>query len=357
MTPVAEIEIASGDSATLNDRLVSVSLHDEAGHQNDRLTLVLDDRDPSIEFPPEGTEVRVSLGYESGGASLPVPSPLTEMGIFVITELEASGDEGGNLIKISANSLDTLSTAKQSRSRDYHNKKLGEIVTEVAERNEFEARIDPDLEEIEIPHIDQTNESDMAFVTRIGTRFGAAPKFVENRIMLFAKQGKTRSVGGADMPPVPLQRTDVTRFNYLKQGRGRQKKVRAKYYDKDKAEEMKAEVDSDQEVDSEFELAGTFATEEQAMDAVKGKARALETQKEVFSFDSIGLPGLLAEAVVNLIGEWKQGIPVVWKVISVDHTFTNSGYTTSCQCELTESGADLTINTTGDFFGGNTAIA
>lgn len=72
MKPVFRIVIdGHGDITDLvRDRLLSLSVSDEAGRQSDSAELRLDDRVSVIRLPPKGAEMTVSLGYEGGGETV-----------------------------------------------------------------------------------------------------------------------------------------------------------------------------------------------------------------------------------------------------------------------------------------------
>ncbi len=53
-----------------------------------------------------------------------------------------------------------------------HDTTLGAIVEAIASRNRLEASVAPSLAGIKIPHIDQSQESDAKFLTRLAERNG-----------------------------------------------------------------------------------------------------------------------------------------------------------------------------------------
>ncbi|MCP9785394.1 contractile injection system protein, VgrG/Pvc8 family [Cyanobium sp. N5-Cardenillas] len=97
MRPAFRLSINGLDATTqVRDRLVSITVVDEAGQQSDTCEVAIDDRDASIPVPPEGAAVVVELGYEG--------APLVSVGSFVIDEVEFGNGPRSMVIKASSTS-------------------------------------------------------------------------------------------------------------------------------------------------------------------------------------------------------------------------------------------------------------
>lgn len=95
MRPAFRLSINGMDATgQVRDRLVSLTVTDEAGQQSDTCEVVLDDRDASIPAPPEGAAVVVELGYEG--------TPLVAVGSFVVDEVEFGSGPRSLVIKASS---------------------------------------------------------------------------------------------------------------------------------------------------------------------------------------------------------------------------------------------------------------
>ncbi|MFP3786768.1 contractile injection system protein, VgrG/Pvc8 family, partial [Burkholderia sp. SIMBA_024] len=81
----------------------------------------------------------------------------------------------------------------------YHDTTLSDIVQKVAARNKLKATLAAGLGTIKISHIDQTQETDAAFLTRLATLNGAVAA-VKNGALLFMRPGKGTSVNGKPLP-------------------------------------------------------------------------------------------------------------------------------------------------------------
>ncbi len=81
MTPDFKV-IAAGINITpqIRDRLLSLTVNDEAGLRSDQVEITLDDRDNAIELPSPGAPLAVFMGYKE--------TFLVPMGVYTV-------DDGG----------------------------------------------------------------------------------------------------------------------------------------------------------------------------------------------------------------------------------------------------------------------
>ncbi|MDE9537225.1 phage late control D family protein, partial [Xenorhabdus bovienii] len=150
-------------NALIQNRLVSLSLADNRGFEADQLDIELDDSDGQLSLPRRGVELSLHLGWQG--------EPLIHKGKFIVDEIEYSG--APDKITIRARSADFRATLNISREESYHQKTVSDIVRTLAQRNNLQPEIDKTLAEINLSHIDQTNESDGSFLTRLAKQEGA----------------------------------------------------------------------------------------------------------------------------------------------------------------------------------------
>ena len=68
MTPAFQIIANSVDQTALfQDRLVSLTLTDQAGQKSDTVQITLDNRDNRITLPEVGAVLDISLGFKESG--------------------------------------------------------------------------------------------------------------------------------------------------------------------------------------------------------------------------------------------------------------------------------------------------
>ena len=144
-------------TAKIADRVLSIRVTDEAGYRADTLEIALDDRDNLFERPEPGAKLAVSLGYRE--------TFLTLMGIYITDEVVMKGPP--DKISIRAKAVNLGGPIREQKTRAWHEKTLEDIVTAIADEHQLEPRIAEPLKAVAYEHLDQTDESDIHFLTRI----------------------------------------------------------------------------------------------------------------------------------------------------------------------------------------------
>ncbi|SFU19247.1 hypothetical protein SAMN05192562_11063 [Kosakonia arachidis] len=183
-------------TARLAPRLVALTVTDNRGFEADTLILTLDDSDGKIEMPERNALVNVSIGRQG--------SVLTNMGSFFIDQVTHRGTP--DQLVITGRSVDFRNDMNTPKERSWHDTTLGEIVKDIAWRNSLSASVSPELAGIKIAHIDQSKESDIAFLTRLAIRNGAEIA-VKSGVLIFLVPGKCVR-GGKAVSTVTISRSD-----------------------------------------------------------------------------------------------------------------------------------------------------
>lgn len=173
------------------DRVLSLSVSDEAGFESDELVITLDDADPRIARPRQGAVLTLALGHDG--------EALAEFGADTVEEVERSG--WPRRLTLTAKAADHARGMKEPKTRAWEGRTLGDVVRAIAGEHGLRAEIGDALASVRLPCIAQTEESDQHLLTRIGKRVGAviAPK--DQRLLVTARHsGKT--VSGQSMPEV-----------------------------------------------------------------------------------------------------------------------------------------------------------
>ncbi len=89
----------------------------------------------------------------------------------------------------------------------------------IASRNRLEASVAPSLAGIKIPHIDQSQESDAKFLTRLAERNGGEVS-VKMGKLLFLKAGQGVTASGKKIPQITITRSDGDRHHFAIADRG-----------------------------------------------------------------------------------------------------------------------------------------
>ena len=317
MTPAARIEIA-GKAADprLIDRLVSLTVTDEAGTKADTFELVVDARG-GLSVPPIGAEVRVWLGYE--------PSPVYR-GRFRITEYERSGPL--QTVSISAHAADLSSKIRAPKMRSFHETTVKAIVEDVAGANGLTAIVDEEIGAHEVEHIDQQGESDVAFLSRLAKRHGATFKLGAGKV-LFAAKGSRSLPDGQAKQAVTIRPEDVSRWSMRVAKRGEYDGASATYIDTVTGKRKTAKAGSGERLHRDRRLYGSKAEAAAAAAAKLGEQNRGERTGDV---EGPGMPTLYAEALVTLKG-FDADVDGTFLAKSVSHSYSSSGYTTSVSLE------------------------
>ena len=196
-TPI--VEFYGANAALLNQRIMHWRHTDAAGIESDRLELTL-----NIEglegLPSMSGKIGLRVGYKESG--------LVEKGEFAITQRTPVLFPMRLMIVATAAPFSMVdpSSYRQRRSASYGPTTLGALFRQMVERHGFSARVAPALEGIAIAHIDQSNESDMAFITRLAKRYCAVTKPF-NELYVLAEAGQVKTLSLKQLPEVKLSVT------------------------------------------------------------------------------------------------------------------------------------------------------
>jgi len=331
----------------LSGRLISLSITDNRGFEADELQLELDDSDGLLALPAKGAKLRVSLGWKGEG--------VMHQNVFTVDELEHSG--APDVLSIRARSADFRATLNVKREQSYHGVTLGAIVQTVASRHKLKSTVSDELAGIAIEHIDQTNESDASFLTRLAQMHGAIA-CVKNDTLLVMPTGGGKSASGQPLPVATITRADGDSHRFSMADREAYSGVTAYWLDTRKAQRQATEVKrkkkkpqttevlSDAKDNGDNVMVGedgnvkilrhTYASKENAYRAAKSAWEQLQRGAATFSLTlARGRPDLFPELPVRVKGFKAEIDSTEWIMTRCVHTLDNTtGYTTSIECEL-----------------------
>lgn len=323
MKPVFSI-MANGRDITsrLGDRLISLKMIDVAGWRSDEASFTLDMRDGKLPVPPLGALLNVELGYED------VPGPLK--GTFKVDALEVSGFPAK--LEIIARATDLLGQMKAPQSQTWHQRTIGSIVAEIAEKTNLIPAVSNELKDVLIPHIDQTAESFMHFLTRLARDYGAIFK-VKDEKLVFVTAGTGISANGIALPAVGIRRRDILDYRYSGTGRNRFAGVKARWRNVPLNRDVVELAGIEGEDKAVKELTFPFPTQGEARAAAEAALRKLQRREEKLELTVIGNPKARAMFPLAVTG---LGLPVDgddWLIQRADHSYSRSGYITRLTCE------------------------
>ncbi len=305
-------------TAKIQDRLLRLTVTDEAGIKSDTAEISLDDRDAALEVPRRGAKLEVWLGYIESGIYL--------MGTYVVDEIELSGPPRTMLIR--AKAADMLQSLKSPKTRPWDKVTLGSIVETIASEHGYQPGVDSSLAGIYFEHVDQTEESDMHFLTRLAKQYDAVAK-PANGFMVLAPKGSSKSASGQDLPAVSLGLSDLTSWNVTLADRGKYKTVKVYYHDWKTGKRTEIKIGTE---DPAYVLRHTYPDAEQAKAAGSAKLEGFFRGEAKASFCFPGNPLVAAEILLTVTGV-RDGVDGDWIVRSVTHEFSNSGYNSRVEAE------------------------
>lgn len=307
-------------------RLQSLRLTDRRGLEADQLDIVLEDHDNRLDLPPRGAELQLALGWQGEG--------LIDRGTYIVDEVEHAGSP--DTLTIRARSADMREDLPGKRSQSWHELTIADIVTTLAERHDLEPKVSPTLAGILIEHIDQTDESDMHFLTRLAERYDAVATIkAGNLIFIPAGQGTTAS--GLEIPPIQLRRQAGDMHRYTVTDRDAFTGVKAYWNDPDHAERQEVIAGEEENLKA---LRPTYATEADALAAARAEWQRIKRGAASFALDiAEGRPDLYPETPVWLIG-WKPQIEATpWLIVEISHELNDTALTTALQMEVRNTDA------------------
>ena len=318
--PAYRVEVDGSDiTGILVKRLISLNLSDAAGVQSDRVTILLSDAEliSRLREPSVGAELKVWLGY---GFSLKY------MGLFIADRVEISGPP--DVMSISAvasihgetTSGKTVVTEQKNRSWPVGTT-LGALVSEVAADHGMRPAVSPSLSGIELPHIDQVDESDIHLLSRLALDLDAIAKPGDGQLVL-AKRGESLSVGGQPMPTVPIALGDVSSWRSSRSLREAVGQVIAVWHDLDAGVPVECTTGSGTPIQR---LKQRYPSREAAQRAADAEFARTSRAGRALQLQMPGNPDLVAEGTVNLSG-FRSYLDGAWLVTRVEHSIDGSGY-------------------------------
>ena len=313
-------------TGTLQSRLISLRYTDASGVESDILEVVVSDADPDapIQQPPPGAEMQLFLGYD--GLS-------QYMGAFVADEIEMSGWPSEMTIRarsaVFAKSKKGKTGLQSQKSRSWpKDTKIGDMVSKIAKEHSLTPKVSESLKSIKLPHIAQTDESDLNFLSRIARKYDGVVKPVGENL-IFAKRGETKSVSGENLPPVVLTPGQVSRFRVVTSTRETAGMVVAYWHAVKNAKRHEVKVGEGEPVKR---LKMYYPTQEMALAAARAELDRRKRHKTTISIQFPGDPNVAAEAKLVLAG-FREGVDGEWLITRVEHTLGSGGYVCSVEAE------------------------
>jgi phage protein D len=328
MQPAYTVTVSGSDiTGKIRDRLISLRVTDEAGSSADAVEIVLDNRKDAIAAPRTGVQLEVAMGYQGTG--------LSDMGLYTVDEIIVSGSvNAGKTLTIRAKAADMLASLKERKTRAWDNGTLSDIVGTIAGEHKLTPRVEAVLSAIQFTHLDQTNESDLHFLSRLARHYDAIAK-PANGFLLFVPRGEAKTASGKNLPTIALTAGDLNSWRARAAERGKYKAVIANWKNAGtgKREPIKAGAGT-----PVFTLRRTYADATTALNAAQARLDALTRGAATLDITLAGRADMAAESPLSLsgAGDIADGN---WTITQAEHTISKAGFITRVSAETPKKGA------------------
>ena len=357
LTPAAELTIDGRRFGTqAMSRIISISLTDKRGFEADELTIELDDHDGTIAIPKTGSKITLKLGYQETG--------LVEKGEYLVSEFTASGSP--DRLSITARAADLAEALAEQVEKSWHKQTLYQIIETIAKKHKYEYIISKDFQSQKIEHIDQTNESDASFMSRLAEQYDAIAT-IKNGKLLFIPAGESQTASGQPIQPTTITRASGDSHSFTYSSSNSYQAVRAYYTDKKTGQKKEVIVNKDnaypnkkttqqtktvkgktfkakkkendnQKVNTDGQKIKTlrhlYATESGAWSGARGAFKKIQRGVAEFSITlAVGRPDLYPETPAIVKGFKPEIDAEAWLITEVSHKIDSGGYTASIQFE------------------------
>lgn len=331
---VYQVEIAGQDiSSSLAPLLISLDISDREGTNSDTCRLAINDQAQAIRFPRTGDPMNVALGRAGGGVSVVFQG--------TVDEVKSSGSRGGGrILSISGKGVDTQGKAKEAQQLHIDDADVKTALQKVGERAGItDIKVDQKLAAIKRPWWGVNDESFLQFGERTAREVGGIFKVRGKQAILAAKTGS--AVSGEPMPVITAEwGVNLLSWDITPQlGLPRHKKVRARFYDRKEAKwkEVEAEVENE-DADATFGEAASLADGDEAEATAQSRAKDAEKQKGGGSVEIDGTAAAKPGGTCIIIGA-RPGIDGTYRIESVDHSYSRSGWVTRLELKQPQGDA------------------
>jgi phage protein D len=309
-------------TSVIDPRLMRLSIRECRADEADTLDLVLDDSDGMLEIPKRGAVLSVAIGW-SGQALVP-------KGSFTVNEVEHAGTP--DTITVRARSASMTKGMGQRQEKSWHDQTIGDMVRTIAGRHQLTPKVGDQLGKIKIPHIDQTHESDMSFLTRLARRYDAVMTVKEGNL-LFLPIGQGLTMSGQELPAIELTRRDGDRHRYHISERENYSAVRAYWHSNGEKKRHTVVVGGEDNHNVKV-LPENYASQAEAEAAATAEFERTRRSQATLNYTlAMGEPALRPEVPVAVSGFKPEIDDTDWLVQLVTHTLDDSGGYT-CDLEL-----------------------
>lgn len=320
MKPIFKLEVNGKDvTALFNDRVIKIQTVDKPGLDSDECEITIDDRDGKVAFPSRRSTISIALGYDGAG--------LSHIGTYKVISAKLSGPPRSIIVK--GEPANVIATMKNQRRFSWENTSLKSVVNDIAARNNLKPLCSID---IQIPRIDQMNESDMHFMTRVARANGGTAT-VKDGSLIVAQRGAGKSGSGRDIPVSTVHVDEMDSYDIEFSDRPLYGKFQAKHRGADGNNLKTVEVDNESAPAGSsaptYTERHTYPNAEAAQAAVNARKSSLNRATADGSFElAKGRSDLAAERHIKITGLKPEIEQSTFAIETVTHTYDQKAWRT-----------------------------
>ena len=303
-------------------RLMSLTITESRSDEADQLDITLSDADGQLEIPTRNAKLTVAIGFEHTG--------LVEKGEFHVDEVEHRGTP--DQIVIRARSAEMDGALRTRTERSFHKKKIADIVKTIAVANKLEAVVDNYIGNKVIDHIDQTNESDLAFLNRLGKRYDVVATVKEGKLLFILTHGGKKA-SGEKMPTKTILRAEGDQHSFTQASRDNTYTgVTAFWMEPRKSKRNKVVYGA---IGNSKQLRETYGNEKDALEAAKAEWQRIQRGEAMMKFSmAIGVPELSPQYIIQFPDMKKPISEMDWLIKTITHELGDGGLISNLDLEL-----------------------
>ena len=121
------------------------------------------------------------------------------------------------------------SLLKEHKTRSWDDITINNLVSTIAAEHQLESSVGKLIGATNLPHLDQTEESDLHLLTRLAKQYDAVAKPVGG-FLLFVQKGEAKSATGKTIPAVVISRNQTSDHRITMADRGKYATVLAHWH-------------------------------------------------------------------------------------------------------------------------------
>lgn len=318
------ITVGGNNVSTLFNQLIeSLTVTDKAGTSTDTCSIVLDDSSGRIIMPKIGDAISIQLGHTNTGAG--------QVFDGTVDTVKSAGSADGRKLTITGKGFDPKGKAKEPLEFHKDDASLNDFMSEAAGKAGLSFKSAGKISSMKREYWAASTESFIALGQRIAREVGGEFKVKGKQAMIYERNAGM-SLSGAMLSGISATWGDNLIDWDIEPATARERfgKARARFYDVKKAkwdEKIAAITGQGVTSDATFTHRKTRADKDEAEGSSGDDKASSERERGGGSCTILGNPGAQPEGTCTISGA-RPGVDGSYKIDSVEHTYSPTGYLT-----------------------------